>query len=141
MSIPQLKSILYVEDDPHVRRVAKLGMELIGQFTVWDCHSGGAALRQGGDCMPDLILLDIMLPDLDGMATLGLLRRMKHLASTPVMFATGLTQTDDIVRYMAAGAIGILAKPLDPARLSTQLKVLWQERPLAAYARGKLPLH
>ncbi|SHH27902.1 response regulator [Massilia sp. CF038] len=124
-----LKSILYVEDDLHVRTTAKLVLEVIGKIDVRECGSGREALLTARDFTPDLILLDVMMPEIDGVGTLALLRRLPHLADVPALFVTGLTEPDDIARYMEAGAIGVIPKPVMPMRLSSQLHTLWDERP------------
>ena len=127
-----LSSILYVEDDLHVRTTAKLVLEVIGKYAVRECSSGYEALHAAENFHPDLILLDVMMPELDGLATLELLRRMPHLADTPAMFVTSLTTADDIARYMAAGAIGVIPKPLVPLRLAGQVHTMWEQRLQAA---------
>ena len=123
-----LRSILYVEDDLHVRTTAKLVLEVIGKFSVRECCSGHEALLAAENFCPDLILLDVMMPELDGLETLALLRTLPHLAETPALFVTGLTTPDDIERYMRAGAIGVIAKPLVPLRLAGQVHKLWEQR-------------
>jgi CheY-like chemotaxis protein len=125
-----LKSILYVEDDLHVRTTAKLVLEVIGKLEVRDCGSGKEALDAARDFQPDLILLDVMMPDLDGIATLEQLRGMPHLADTPALFVTGLTNASDMDRYTDAGAIGVIPKPLAPLRLTDQLRSLWERHQL-----------
>ena len=127
-----LTSILYVEDDLHVRTTAKLVLEVIGKFKVRACSSGREALLAAMDFHPDLIVLDVMMPELDGISTLAMLRRMPHLAETPALFVTGLTSADDIVRYMDAGAIGVIPKPLMPLRFTDQLQSLWAQRATGA---------
>jgi CheY-like chemotaxis protein len=123
-----LRSVLYVEDDVHVRTTAKLVLEVIGNIIVRDCGSGRDALVVARDFTPDLIVLDVMMPELDGVSTLAMLRRMPHLAQVPALFVTGLTAPEDIARYMDAGAIGVIPKPLVPLRLAGQLHALWAER-------------
>jgi CheY-like chemotaxis protein len=124
----ELKSILYVEDDLHVRTTAKLVMEVIGKFDVRECSSGREALIAARDFQPDLILLDVLMPELDGVNTLAMLRRLPHLANTPALFVTGLTSEADLARYMEAGAIGVIPKPVMPMRLTGQLHTLWSAR-------------
>ncbi|WP_426209948.1 response regulator [Massilia sp. TWP1-3-3] len=126
-----LKSILYVEDDLHVRTTAKLVMEVIGKFDVRDCSSGREALLAARDFAPDLILLDVLMPELDGVTTLAMLRRMPHLAHVPALFVTGLTSEADIARYMDAGAIGVIPKPVLPMRLTGQLHSMWNKHEAA----------
>lgn len=128
-----LKNILYVEDDLHVRTTAKLVLEVIGQFTVRDCSSGREALAAARDFYPDLILLDVMMPELDGLNTLELLRRFPHMADTPALFVTGLTEASDLAKYVEAGAIGVIPKPLMPLRLTNQLNELWEQRGTTAH--------
>ena len=123
----ELKYILYVEDDLHVRTTAKLVLEVIGQYTVRDCGSGREALLAAADFQPDLIVLDVLMPELDGLETLAMLRRMPHLATTPAVFVTGLTAHDDIAKYMVAGAISVIPKPLMPLRLTAQIRALWEQ--------------
>jgi CheY-like chemotaxis protein len=122
-----LRSILYVEDDLHVRTTAKLVLEVIGKFNVRECSSGHEALIAAQDFDPDLILLDVLMPDLDGLATLKLLRGMPHLAETPALFVTALTTPADVNRYIEAGAIGVIPKPLVPLRLAGQVSALWEQ--------------
>jgi CheY-like chemotaxis protein len=128
-----LKSVLYVEDDLHVRTTAKLVLEVMGKLEVCDCSSGREALLAARDFKPDLILMDVMMPGLDGVATLLELRRLPHLASTPVVFVTALTAAADIERYNGVGAIGVIPKPLVPLRLADQLAALWERRPYGAH--------
>ena len=128
-----LKSVLYVEDDLHVRTTAKLVLEVMGKLEVCDCSSGREALLVARDFKPDLILMDVMMPGLDGVATLLELRRLPHLASTPVVFVTALTAAADIERYNGLGAIGVIPKPLVPLRLADQLVALWERRPYGAH--------
>jgi len=123
----KLQSILYVEDDLHVRTTAKLVMEVIGKFEVRECSSGREALHAARDFQPDLILLDVLMPELDGVNTLAMLRRMPHLADVPALFVTGQTSECDIARYLEAGAIGVIPKPVLPLRLTGQLNALWEQ--------------
>ena len=123
----KLQSILYVEDDLHVRTTATLVMEVIGKFEVRECGSGREALHAARDFQPDLILLDVLMPELDGVDTLAMLRRMPHLAHVPALFVTGYTSADDIARYMDAGAMGVIPKPVMPLRLTGQLHAWWDK--------------
>lgn len=123
-----LRSVLYVEDDVHVRTTAKLVLEVIGNITVRDCGSGRDALLAARDFTPDLIVLDVMMPEIDGFGILAMLRRMPHLAQVPALFVTGMTTPDDMRRYADVGAIGVIAKPLVPLRLASQLHTMWNER-------------
>jgi CheY-like chemotaxis protein len=123
-----LRTVLYVEDDVHVRTTAKLVLEVIGNITVRDCGCGRDALLVARDFTPDLIVLDVMMPEIDGVGILAMLRRMPHLAEVPALFVTGLTAPDDMQRYADVGAIGVIPKPLVPLRLAGQLHAMWDQR-------------
>ena len=127
-SLNGLRSILYVEDDLHVRTTAKLVLEVIGNFNVRECSSGRQAVLAAEDFHPDLILLDVMMPELDGLATLKALRELPHMSDTPAMFVTGLTMPEDLARYVGVGAIGVIPKPLVPLRLAGQVTELWDSK-------------
>jgi CheY-like chemotaxis protein len=122
-----LTRILFVEDDPDIQMIAQLALEAVGGFTVALCSSGAEALRAAPAFQPDLILLDVMMPGMDGPTTLQALRAEQALASTPVVFMTAKVQRHEIEQYRALGAIDVIAKPFDPMTLSTTLNTLWSQ--------------
>ena len=125
----RLESILYVEDDVNLRTPTRLVLEVIGRFEVLDCSSGADALLAAAGFRPDLLLLHTRMPDLDGLALLASLRGVPHLADTPVVFVTPPGAADDDARYLDAGALGVIAKPRVPLRLTEQLLSLWASHP------------
>ncbi|SFU27629.1 response regulator [Pseudoduganella namucuonensis] len=125
MSAPELCNILYVEDNPRLRCVTKMALEVIGRFHVRDCGSGRAALLEAAGFNADLILVDAQSCLNDGLRALARLRLLPQLRDTPAMFITGLAAAADVTQYVAAGAIGIIAKPLEPLRLALQVRQLW----------------
>ncbi|MFP2769224.1 response regulator [Oceanisphaera sp. KMM 10153] len=118
--------ILYVEDDDDIREIAQLALELVGGFTVLLCASGEQAIAEAADFAPDLILLDVMMPGMDGPSTLSALRQIPEFAHTPVAFMTAKIQPQEIAAYKAMGAIDVIAKPFDPIQLPEQIRVIWQ---------------
>jgi two-component system OmpR family response regulator len=124
----QLQRILYVEDDPDIQMVAQMALEVVGGFTLRACSSGQEALQAAADFEPELILLDVMMPTMDGPATLAALRQLAATASTPVIFMTAKVQTAEVTYYKSLGALGVIAKPFDPMELAQQVGRLWQER-------------
>lgn len=127
MTTRALSSILYVEDDPDIRTVARMALEVVGGFSVTVCASGAEALAAvEGDLVPDLFLLDVMMPEMDGPATLAALRRLPSVAQVPAIFMTAKVQESEIALYNWLGAIGVVAKPFDPMQLSQQLRRLWE---------------
>lgn len=125
----ELQRILYVEDDPDIQEIARLALETVAGFTVHACTSGEAAVREAADFAPDLVLLDVMMPGMDGPSTLMALRELPALADTPVVFITAKVQPSEVVQFRSLGALEVIAKPFDPMSLGTQLRAIWEQRP------------
>ena len=121
----KLERIMYVEDEPDIQSVAKLALEILGGYEVLLCGNGAEALDQVGGFAPSLILLDVMMPDMDGPTTLEHLREDPNTAQIPVIFLTAKAQASDIKRYQALGALDVIAKPFDPMTLSVQVQKIW----------------
>ncbi len=125
----ELKLVLYVEDDPDIQMVAQMALEVVGGLTLRSCSSGREALDAVASCQPDLILLDVMMPEMDGPSTLAELRKLPVTASTPVVFMTAKVQAAEVSHYKSLGAIGVIAKPFDPMQLAQQVRQLWETAP------------
>ena len=123
-----LQRILYVEDDPDIQAIAVMVLETIHGFTLEVCSSGNEAVQKAEAFNPDLILLDVMMPNMDGPETLERLREFPTLAVTPVVFMTAKVQPQEVQAYLDLGAVGVIAKPFDPMILVDQLREIW-ERP------------
>lgn len=119
--------ILYVEDEPDIQEVAKLVLEAVGGFEVKLCNSGTDALREAPLFSPDLILLDVMMPGMNGPTTFQELRKIPQLANTPIIFMTAKVQAQEVTHYKKMGALDVLAKPFDPMTLSDQIKDIWTQ--------------
>lgn len=119
-----LQRILYVEDEPDIQTIAQIALESIGGFTVETCSSGLEAIDKATDFAPDLILLDVMMPNMDGPATFQELRKLPNTAKTPAIFMTARVQPDEVDRYIESGAVGVIAKPFDPVTLSDQIRAI-----------------
>lgn len=126
--LPTLTKILYVEDDLDIQCVAKIALEIVGGLTLLSCNSGKEALSPATEeFAPDLMLLDVMMPEMDGPTTLKNLREIPSLKNTPVIFMTAKVQTSEVAFYKSLGAIGVIAKPFDPMQLAEQVRQLWSE--------------
>jgi len=119
--------VLYVEDDPDIRAVAQMALEIVGGLNLKACSSGAEALQSAEIFRPDLLLLDVMMPGMDGPTTLAGLRQMVHTASTPVIFMTAKVQASEVAYYRSLGALGVIAKPFDPMSLASQVCQLWEQ--------------
>jgi len=122
-----LKRILYVDDEPSVSQIAILVLEKIGGFDLLACTSGQEALDQVEDFRPDLLLLDVMMPGMDGPTTLERLRALPVTADVPVIFMTGQTRPDEVASLKMLGAIDVIAKPFEPTKLPDQVRSAWQK--------------
>lgn len=130
MTRPALQKILYVEDDADIQAVARMALEIVGGFEIMACNSGQDALDAAvSGFQPDLLLLDVMMPGMDGPTTLAGLRRLEQTASIPVVFMTAKVQANEVEHYASLGALGVIAKPFDPMLLADRLRALWQEQP------------
>lgn len=116
--------ILYVDDEDDIREIAQISLELDPELAVEVCSSGGEALTKASEWQPHLILLDVMMPGMDGPETLRRLAESPPTASIPVAFITARTQTHEVQRYLAMGAVAIIAKPFDPMALAGEVKQL-----------------
>lgn len=124
----ELTRILYVEDDPDIQTIAMMVLETLNGFVMAACSSGSEALLKAVAFNPDLILLDVMMPVMDGPETLKQLRNFPSLATTPVIFMTAKVQPQEVQYYLDLGALGVIAKPFDPMTLAQQLRDIWQKR-------------
>lgn len=128
MNAEALNRILYVEDDADIRMVAQMALETVGGFTLGVCSSGAEALARGEDFGPDLLLLDVQMPVMDGPTTLAGLRQIRALATTPAVFMTAKVMPSDVEFYKSLGVLGVIAKPFNPMELGNQVMALWKAR-------------
>lgn len=123
--MPDLNKILYVEDDPDIQTVAQMALEAVGGFELKVCNSGDEAMAEASAFGPDLILLDVQMPGMDGPTTMKALREKPDFFKTPVVFMTAKVMPSDIEGYRALGAADVISKPFDPMTLSDQIRAIW----------------
>lgn len=116
--------ILYIDDEADIREVAEMALELDPDFDVRSCASGREGIAAAREWQPGLILLDVMMPELDGPTVLEKLRQDPVTAAIPVVFITARTQAHEVERLRALGARGVLAKPFDAMTLAGQVRAL-----------------
>lgn len=121
----ELRTILYVEDDTDIQEVVTMALEVVGGYRVSVAGSGREALTATEGSIPDLILLDVMMPDMDGPTTLSHLRERPGLADVPVVFITAKVQATEIEYFKSLGAVDVIAKPFDPVTLASQVQAIW----------------
>ncbi|MBX9757115.1 MAG: response regulator [Pseudomonadaceae bacterium] len=120
-----LSRILHVEDDRSIQAVAKVALEAVGGFQVLSCASGQEALDQVLTFDPQFILLDVMMPGMDGPQTLLQLRELVDIQRVPVAFMTAKVQPAEIEHYLSLGARDVITKPFDPMQLANQVREIW----------------
>ena len=116
--------VLYVDDEEDIREIAVMALELDPGLTVRDCDGGAEAVEVATQWRPHLILLDLMMPGMDGTATLAALRARPETMNMPVAFITARTQRADTERLLALGACAVIAKPFDPMTLAGRIRAL-----------------
>jgi two-component system OmpR family response regulator len=119
-------SVLYVDDEPDIREVASIALELDGGITLKSVGSGQEALDalETPGYHPDIVMLDVMMPGMDGPAVLAEMRRRPAMADLPVVFITARAQTHEQARFLELGASGVITKPFDPLALAGELRAI-----------------
>ncbi len=117
---------MMVEDDADIQIVGRMALERVGGFTVSVCSSGVQALEAVTVFNPDLILLDVMMPEMDGPATLEALRGNEETRSIPIIFMTAKAMPQEIQSYKDMGALDVIPKPFDPMELSGSIRSIWK---------------
>lgn len=113
--------VLYVDDEPDLREIAQMSLELDPQLVVRCCPAGEDALREAPEWRPHLVLLDVMMPLMDGPETLRRLRS-EYDAGLKVVFITARAGENDAQQLMALGASGVIVKPFDPLTLAARVR-------------------
>jgi CheY-like chemotaxis protein len=114
--------VLHVDDEPDIREVVELSLGLDPGFSTRNCASGQEALGAAADWAPDIILLDVMMPVMDGAATLARLRENPLTAGIPVVFMTARAQSRELDQLRSLGAVGVIPKPFDPMTLAASVR-------------------
>lgn len=122
----ELKTILYVDDEPDIREVVQMSLGLIGELSIHVCDSGDSALQMLPRIEPDLVLLDVMMPGMDGPTTLRSMRANPAFAAIPVVFMTAKAMPQEIARFKDMGAVAVIPKPFDPMQLGNQVIAIWE---------------
>lgn len=125
MSEPNLQRIMLIEDDPDIRAVARMALESIGGFSIHDCSGGETALQDIVEFQPEMILLDVMMPGMDGPTTLRALQDAHGESLPPVAFMTAKVQPHEKPLYLQLGAVDVIPKPFDPMTLATTVREIW----------------
>jgi CheY-like chemotaxis protein len=124
-----LNRICYVEDDEDIRRIVRMSLEKIGKMTVEVVPDPLAAIEAITSFQPDLVMLDWMMPGLDGPSLFRQMKLRPETRSFPVVFITAKASPAELAELMALGALGAISKPFSPKDLPGQLRELWKKVP------------
>jgi CheY-like chemotaxis protein len=117
-----IKKIMMIDDEDDIRTIGKLSLHNVGKWEAVMAPSGSEALKLLETEKPDVILLDVMMPGLDGPATLARIREIESMAAVPVIFMTAKVQRQEVEQYMRLGAAGVISKPFDPMKLPEEIR-------------------
>ena len=116
--------ILIIDDDEDIRMIVRLSLSRVGGMEVVEASGGAEGVRRAQDERPDVILLDMMMPTMDGSQTLAALRAQPATAATPVIFLSAKAVIAEVEHMRALGAAGVLIKPFDPRTLAEDVRAL-----------------
>jgi CheY-like chemotaxis protein len=117
-----IRKILLVDDEADIRTISRLSLSNIGKWAVVEAKSGLDAVEVAAREAPDLILLDVMMPGMNGPTTFGKLREQPSTQTIPIIFMTAKVQKHEIDELLALGATGIIRKPFDPMKLADEIR-------------------
>ncbi len=126
MNRQPLRSVLYVDDDPDIREVVQMAFETLSDVLLRTVDGGEAALASLRGERPDMVLLDVMMPGLDGPATLQRMRAELGLGAIPVLFMTAKSLPHELEHLRRLGSVGIIGKPFDPMQLPRTVQTHWE---------------
>ena len=129
MPAQPLSRICYVEDDPDIQRIVRMSLERIGKLTVEVVGDSTRAIEAIIAFKPDMVMLDWMMPVMDGPAVLRKMREHADLKGLPVVFITAKASQRELDELRALGAVGTISKPFSPKELPDQLRAIWKDLP------------
>jgi len=126
-----IEKVVLVDDDPSIRRIAQICLVKLGPWQVELAASGAEALALLSNSHPDVLILDVMMPEMDGPSTLLLIRERIPEFKGPVIFMTAKVMTSEVEEYMKLGAAGVIGKPFNPKDLAEEVRKICAEWTIA----------
>lgn len=122
-----LTKLLFIDDDNDILTIAKYCLESLSGVTVKYLSSGEETIQEALDFQPDLIILDVMMPKMDGVATINAMHLIPSIVHIPVVFITAKVQKEEIAQYFKLGVIDVITKPFDPLTLPSTIQNIWDK--------------
>jgi len=126
LGLISLSRILLADDEPDILEISRIALEIVGGFEVEVCNSGTELLRRLPGFKPDLVIIDVLMPDMAGVEVMRAVRLMPGFETTPVVFLTGVVRGDDLETLFASGAAEVILKPFDPMTLADRINGIWE---------------
>ena len=124
-----LERIVYVEDDEDIQRIVRMSLERVGKMTVQIVTDPLTAIGAMSAFKPDLVMLDWMMPGMDGPTLFREMKKRPEVAGVPVVFITAKAAPRDLEELRTLGAAGTISKPFSPKDLPDQLRAIWSKLP------------
>ncbi|MBQ0760831.1 MAG: response regulator [Zhongshania sp.] len=121
-----LTRLMYIEDEPDIRAVAEIALRQVAGFEVKICENGYEGIEAIHSFNPQLVLLDVMMPNLDGPQILKKIHAMPEFQNTPMIFITAKAQTEEIDKLKKLGALDVITKPFNPMTIGNDIRIIWQ---------------
>lgn len=122
----ELQRILLADDEPDILEISRIALVSVGGYEVAVCESGTKFLELLPEFKPDLVIIDALMPDMNGLEVLDAMRRMNGFEETPAVFLTGLVLERDLRDLRRSGAVDIVTKPFDPMKLPHRIENIWK---------------
>jgi CheY-like chemotaxis protein len=122
----ELQRVMCIDDDPDIRMILEFSLSTVGGYQVKACSGGRVALAAVAEFKPQLVLLDVMMPELSGPETLLALRELSLMKGVPIVFLTAKAMPDELEQLLGHGATGLIVKPFDPMRLPADILPFWE---------------
>ncbi len=126
MGTKSLQRILLADDEPDILEISRMALETVGGYDVVVCESGAGFLKILPEFQPDLVIIDALMPDMNGLEVFDRMRQAPGFQDTPAVFLTGLVLERDLRDLRASGAAAVITKPFDPMKLPQRIDEIWR---------------
>lgn len=126
MGAISLQRILLADDEPDILEISRIALETVGGFEVSVCSSGAKLLERLSEFKPDLVIVDVLMPDMTGPEVFEEIRRRPEFDEVPVIYLTGVIQEEELEDLRETGVADIILKPFDPMTLADRINGVWK---------------